>query len=69
MVTLVAMLKQVAQLDDPSDWRPGGRKFNPRRCQQHSVMGIDQQIFSTVIHSLPLIQEVQFSVSIGLTGL
>ena len=42
----------VAQLDAPSDWRPGGR--------QHSFMEIDHQIFSTVILCLPLIQEGQF---------
>ena len=45
----------MAQLDVPSDWRPGG--------QQHSFMEIDHEIFSTVILSLPLIQEGQLSVS------
>ena len=53
----------VAQLDVPSDWRPGGRGFNPRRDRQHSFMEIDHEIFSTVILSLPLIQEGQLSVS------
>ena len=53
----------MAQLDGPSDWRPGGRRFNPRRGRQHSFMEIDHEIFSTVILSLPLIQEGQFSVS------
>ena len=53
----------VAQLDAPSDWRPGGRGFNPRRGRQHSFVGIDHEIFSTVILSLPLIQEGQLSVS------
>ena len=53
----------VAQLDAPSDWRPGGRRFNPRRGRQHSFVGIDHEIFSTVILSLPLIQEGQLSVS------
>ena len=53
----------VAQLDAPSDWRPGGRGFNPRRGRQHSVVEIDHEIFSTVILSLPLIQEGQLSVS------
>ena len=38
-----------------SDWRPGGR--------QHSFVEIDHEIFSTVILSLPLIQEGQLSVS------
>ena len=47
----------VAQLDAPSDWRPGGRGFNPRRGRQHSFVEIDHEIFSTVILSLPLIQE------------
>ena len=53
----------VAQLDAPSDWRPGGRGFNPRRGWQHSFVEIDREIFSTVILSLPLIQEGQLSVS------
>ena len=35
----------VAQLDAPSDWRPGGRGFNPRRGRQHSSMEIDQKYF------------------------
>ena len=38
-----------AQLDAPSDWRPGGRGFNSRRGRQHSFVEIDQEIFSTVI--------------------
>ena len=46
-----------------SDWRPGGRGFNPRRGRQHSFMEINHEIFSTVILSLPLIQEGQLSVS------
>ena len=53
----------VAQLVAPSDWRPGGRGFNPRRGRQHSFVEIDHEIFSTVILSLPLIQEGQLSVS------
>ena len=53
----------VAQLDAPSDWRPGGRGFNPRRGRQHSFMEIDHEIFSTVILFLPLFQEGQLSVS------
>ena len=53
----------VAQLDGPSDWRPGGRGFNPRRGRQHSFVEIDHEIFSTVILSLLLIQEGQLSVS------
>ena len=42
----------VAQLDAPSDWRPGGRGFNSRRGRQHSFVEIDHEIFSTVILSL-----------------
>ena len=53
----------VAQLDALSDWRPGGRGFNPRRGRQHSFVEIDHKIFSMVILSLPLIQEGQLSVS------
>ena len=45
------------------DWRPGGRRFNPRRGRQHSFVEIDHEIFSTVILSFPLIQEGQLSVS------
>ena len=51
------------ELDEPSDWRPGGRGFNPRRGRQHSFVEIDHEIFSTVILPLPLIQEGQLSVS------
>ena len=57
------MPASVAQLDAPSDWRPGGRGFNRSRGRQHSFVEIDQEIFSTVILSLPLIQEGQLSVS------
>ena len=54
----------VAQLlDAPSDWRPGGCGFNPRRGRQHCFEEIDHEIFSMVIFSLPLIQEGQLSVS------
>ena len=53
----------MAQLDAPSDWRPGGCGFNPRRGRQHSSVENDREIFSTVILSLPLIQEGQLSVS------
>ena len=41
----------------------GGCGFDPRRGQQHSFLEIDHEIFSTVILSLPLIQEGQLSVS------
>ena len=53
----------VAQLDAPSYWRPGGHRFNPCRGRQHSFVEIDHEIFSTVIPSLPLIQEGHLSVS------
>ena len=53
----------VAQLDALSNWRPGGCGFNPHRGWQHSFVEIDHEIFSTVILSLPLIQEGQLSVS------
>ena len=56
-------LASVAQVDALSDWRPGGRGFDPRRGRQHSFVEIDHEIFSTVILSLPLIQEGQLSVS------
>ena len=46
-----------------SDWRPGGRGFNPRQGRQHSFVEIDHEMFSTVILSLPLIQEGLLSVS------
>ena len=48
----------MAQLDAPSDWRPGGHGFNPHLGRQHSYMEIDLEIFSTVILPLPLIQEL-----------
>ena len=57
------MPASVAQLDAPSDWRPGGRRFNPRRGRQHSFVEIDHEIFSMVILSHPLIQEGELSVS------
>ena len=60
---LICKPASVAQLDAPSNWRPGGRGFNPRRGRQHSFVEIDHEIFSTVILSLPLIQEGQLSVS------
>ena len=59
----ISLPASVAQLDAPSDWRPGGRGFNPRRGRQHSFVDIDHEIFSTVILSLLLIQEGQLSVS------
>ena len=61
--TDVLKLALVAQLDARSDWRPGGRGFNPRQGWQHSLVETDHEIFSMVILSLPLIQEGQLSVS------
>ena len=61
--TSLHLSASVAQLDAPSDWRPGGHGFNPRRGRQHSFVKIDHEIFSTVNLSLPLIQEGQLSVS------
>ena len=58
---MLGKLALVAQSDEPSDWRPGGRGFNPRRGRQHSSVEIDHEIFSTVILSLLLIQEGQLS--------
>ena len=49
----------------PSDWRPGGRGFSPRRGRQHSFVEIDREIFSTVILSFPLNQEGQLRWSGG----
>ena len=46
-----------------SDWKLGGRGFDPRWGRKHSSVEIDHEIFSTVILSLPLIQEGQLSVS------
>ena len=52
-----------AVVTNSSNSSPGGRGFNPRRGRQHSFVEIDHEIFSTVILSLPLIQEGQLSVS------
>ena len=59
---MLIWLALVAQLDAPSDWRPEGRGLNPRRDRQHSFVEVDHEIFSTVILSLPLVQEGQLSV-------
>ena len=53
----------MAQLDAPCDWRPGSRGFNPAEVGNISLVEIDHEIFSTVILSLPLIQEEPLSVS------
>ena len=57
------MFLQRNKLDALSNWRPGGRGFDPRRGRQHSFVEIDHEIFSMVILSLPKIQEGQLSVS------
>ena len=46
-------------------WTTGPRRsrVQPRRGRQHSFVETDHEIFSTVILSLPLIQEGQLSVS------
>ena len=61
--TEVLPTASMAELDALSNWRPGGRGFNPHRGRQHSFVEIDHETFSTVILSLPLIQEGQLSVS------
>ena len=63
LTVLVRTISNLAQMDVPSDWRPGGRRFNPCQGRQHSFVGIDQEILFTVILSLPLIQEGQLPVS------
>ena len=47
------------------DARPTGDQegFDPRRGRQHSFVEINYEIFSTIILSLPLIQEGQLSIS------
>ena len=57
------MAASVTHLNAPSDWRPGGCGFKPRRGQQHSFTETDHEIFSMVSLSLLLIQEGQLSVS------
>ena len=49
--TTKPVLASVAQLDAPSDWRPGGHRFNPRRGLRHSFVEIDHEIFFTAILS------------------
>ena len=34
----------VAQLDAPSDWRPGGRGFNPSQGRQHSFVEVMKSV-------------------------
>ena len=46
-----------------SNWRPEGCRFDPCQGQQHYFMEIHDEVFSTTILSLPLIQEGQLSVS------
>ena len=43
----------VAQLDAPSDWRPGGRGFNPLRGRQHSFVEIDHKNIFYVLSFSP----------------
>ena len=46
-----------------SDWWSGGLGFDPRLVCQHSFVKIDHKLISTVIPSLPLIQDGHLSVS------
>ena len=46
-----------------SDWWSEGRGFDPRRVLQHSFVEIDHELFSSVILTLPLIQEWLLSIS------
>ena len=59
------MPASVAQLDarPTGDQEVAGSTPADRRGRQHSFVEIDHEIFSTVILSLPLIQEGQVSVS------
>ena len=63
LIISTLMPASVLSVECASDWRPGGRGFDPRRGQKHSFVEIDHEIFSTVILSLSLIQEGQLSVS------
>ena len=60
---MLGIIQIVQPASVAQDWRPGGRGFNPRRGRQHFFVEIDREIFSTIILSLPLIQEGQLSVS------
>ena len=58
------MPASVAQLDArPTGDQEVAGSTPARRGRQHSFVEIDHEIFSTVILSLPLIQEGQLSVS------
>ena len=57
------MSKGLGSVGCASDWRPGGRGFDPWRGGQHSFVEIDHEIFPTLILTFPLIQEGQLSVS------
>ena len=57
------MLKLLSRVLSIKGFSIGGHGFDPRQGQQHSFMEIDNEIFSTVILSLPLIQEGKLSVS------
>ena len=52
----------LGQSDAPSGWYSGGRGFDPR-VQHHLSLGFSQEIISTAILSLPLIQVGQLSVT------
>ena len=63
LIAVCAVIGLGGSVGCASDWRPGGRGYDPCRGRQHSFVEIDHEIFSTVILSLPLIQEGQLSVS------
>ena len=45
-IYIIRMLPaSVAQLDALSNWKPGGRGFNPRRGRQHSFVGLIMKYF------------------------
>ena len=59
-LTNIDFIHRVYMILLPASRRPTG---DPRRGRQHFFVEIDHEIFSTVILSLPLIQEGQLSVS------
>ena len=62
---LFSLPASVVQLDarQTGDQEVAGSTPPPRLGRQHSFVEIDHEIFSTVILSLPMIQEGQLSVS------
>ena len=56
-------MASVEQLDAPSDWRPGGRGFNPTEVCNSLSWRLIMKYFLGSFFTLPLIQEGQLSVS------